>query len=227
MFTTRFDNPAPHPVPTTRFDMPARKTLPPLPKPRDRRSERSRGLLLDALFTLMVERGYERLTTQNLIDRAGVGRATFYAHFDSKEELLVASVGRLRAWLEHERDARPGERLGFMLPFCQHLSSHRALYRMTFARDSEVSVERLIRAMLRELVRADLEAHRSRGQSAAALDLATQFVVATLWSVIVWWMERGAKSSAEEVHAVFQRLALPGLDLTLAGGSTAELRRVG
>ena len=81
--------------------------------------------------------------------------------------------------------------------------------------------------MLRELVRADLEAHRGRGQSAAALDLATQFVVATLWSVIVWWMERGAKSSADEVHAVFQRLALPGLDLTLASGSTADLGRVG
>ena len=206
--------------------MTARKTPSARPKPLDRRSQRSRDLLLDALFTLMTERGYERLTTQNLIDRAGVGRATFYAHFDSKEDLLVASVDRLRAWLERERDARPGERLGFMLPFCHHLSSHRALYRTTFARDSEVSVERLVRAMLRELVRTDLEAHRSRGQSAAALDLATQFVVATLWSVIVWWMERGAKASADEVHAVFQRLALPGLDLTLASGSTAELQRI-
>ncbi len=207
--------------------MPTRPPASASATPIDRRSQRSRGLLLDALFELMVERGYERLTTQNLIDRAGVGRATFYAHFDSKEDLLVASVGRLRAWLEHERDARPGERLGFMRPFCHHLAGHRALYRTTFARDSEVTVERLIRAMLRELVRDDLETHRARGQSAAALDLATQFVVATLWSVITWWMERGAKSSADEVHAVFQRLALPGLDLTLASGSTAELQRVG
>lgn len=202
--------------------MPARKT-PAAPATTDRRAQRSRGLLLDALFSLMVERGYERLTTQNLIDRAGVGRATFYAHFDSKDDLLVASVGRLRAWLEHERDMQPVARLGFMLPFCRHLASHLPIYRMTFARESEVSVERHVRAMLRELVRADLEAHRSRGQSAAALDLATQFVVATLWSVIVWWMDRGAKASAEEVHAVFQRLALPGLDLTLASGSTAGL----
>ena len=63
----------------------------------DRRAARSRGLLLDALRELMCERGFERLTTQNIIDRAGVGRATFYAHFENKEELLAASVGRLRA----------------------------------------------------------------------------------------------------------------------------------
>jgi len=60
------------------------------------RAARSRDLLLNALFTLMAERGFERLTTQNLIDRAGVGRATFYAHFQNKDELLVASIGRLR-----------------------------------------------------------------------------------------------------------------------------------
>ena len=183
--------------------------------PIDRRSARTRDLLLAALPDLMAERGFERLTTQNIIDRAGVGRATFYAHFDNKEELLAASVGRLRAWLEAMRSQYPAQPFGFMLPFFDHLASHRAIYRTTFERESEVSVERLIRAMMRELVRAELIANRTPQQDDAAIELATQFVVSTLWAVIVWWMDGGARQSPAEVHAVFRRLASPGLELAL------------
>jgi AcrR family transcriptional regulator len=49
----------------------------------DRRIARSRGLILDAFGALMLERGYERMTVQHVLDRASVGRATFYAHFSN------------------------------------------------------------------------------------------------------------------------------------------------
>ena len=104
--------------------------MPETPPKTDRRAQRSRELILEALFALMTERGYERLTIQNLIDRAGVGRATFYAHFQSKEELLAASIGRLRDWLEQAGRARGDEPLGFTQPFFQHLASHRRIYEM-------------------------------------------------------------------------------------------------
>ena len=183
--------------------------------PIDRRSARTRDLLLAALPDLMAERGFERLTTQNIIDRAGVGRATFYAHFDNKEELLAASVGRLRAWLEAMRSQYPAQPFAFMMPFFDHLASHRAIYRTTFERESEVSVERLIRAMMRELVRAELIANRTPQQDDAAIELATQFVVSTFWSVTVWWMNGGGQRPPTQVNAIFLQLARPGLELAL------------
>ena len=189
--------------------------------PLDRRAARSRDLLLNALPGLMAERGFERLTAQNIIDRAGVGRATFYAHFENKEGLLAASVDRLRVWLEAMRSRAPAQPFGFMLPFFDHLARHRPIYRTTFERESEVSVERHIRAMMIELVRAELLANRSAGQDDAAIELATQFVVSTFWSVVVWWMGGGGKQSPAEVDAIFLRLARPGLELTLAGRVTA------
>jgi AcrR family transcriptional regulator len=182
----------------------------------DRRAARSRDLLLDALPGLMAERGFERLTTQNIIDRAGVGRATFYAHFDNKEALLAASVGRLRAWLESMRRPAPGLPFAFMPPFFDHLDSHRAIYRTTFERESEVTVERLIRAMLRELVRAELLGQCGGRRDDAAIELATQFVVSTFWSVTVWWLGGGIQRTPTEVNAIFLRLAQPGLELALA-----------
>ena len=185
--------------------------------PVDRRAARTRALLLQALPVLMAERGFERLTIQNIIDRAGVGRATFYAHFENKEELLAASVGGLRAWLEAMRERAPAQPFAFMLPFFDHLSSHRAIYRTTFERESEVSVERLIRAMMRELVRAELTAKRTPRPDDAAIELATQFVVSTFWSVTVWWMGGGGRAlNPSDVNALFLRLAQPGLELALA-----------
>ena len=52
----------------------------------DRRSRRSRRLIVDALLALMREKRYDRITVQEIIDRADVGRSTFHAHYRDKEE---------------------------------------------------------------------------------------------------------------------------------------------
>ena len=62
----------------------------------DRRVQRTRELLRGALFSLIREKGFEVLTVQDIIDRANVGRATFYAHFDNKEDLLLSGFDVLR-----------------------------------------------------------------------------------------------------------------------------------
>ena len=187
----------------------------------DRRVRRSREMLLDGLVELISKSGYERLTIQNLLDRTGVGRATFYAHFKSKDDLLASSVARLREGLVRAWRTTPGRRLGFTLPFFQHLASHRRIYQMTIVRESEVSVRRHIQHMLRDLVREDLRTLRGSAQADTSIELATHYVSGALWSTIVWWMDSATELSPEEVNSLFQRLAFPGLDVTLghrAGG---------
>ena len=180
----------------------------------DSRVRQTRAALLSALPALMMERGYERITIQNVLERASVGRATFYAHFDSKDDLLAASVANLRTWLVEAWHAMPDQRLGFTLPLFEHLASHAAIYEKSIARASEVSVERHIRLMLVELVRDDLTKRRAQ-RHASALELAVQYVVGALWSIIVWWMSNGQRLAPVEINALFQRLAFPGLDVTL------------
>jgi len=61
----------------------------------DRRVQRTRQLLDDALMVLIVEKGYETITVQNIIDRANLGRSTFYAHYQDKEDLLRSGMEEL------------------------------------------------------------------------------------------------------------------------------------
>ncbi len=58
--------------------------------PEARRSE-----LLDCAQALFFERGYERATISDIIDKAGVSKGGFYHHFSSKEEMLEALAARL------------------------------------------------------------------------------------------------------------------------------------
>src|SRR5258705_13839638 len=98
----------------------------------DRRIQRTQQLLRGALLSLIQERGFESLSVQDIIDRANVGRATFYAHFDNKEDLLASGIDGLRASLqERQRHALlqstgADERLfGFSRELFEHANEHR------------------------------------------------------------------------------------------------------
>ncbi len=58
----------------------------------DRRVQRTRQLLRDALMALIVEKGYDAISVQDITDHANVARPTFYLHYKDKEELLLSSV---------------------------------------------------------------------------------------------------------------------------------------
>jgi AcrR family transcriptional regulator len=61
---------------------------------KDRRSQRTKRILVEALASLIQEKRYELITVQNIIDRADVGRSTFYEHYRDKEDLMASMLAR-------------------------------------------------------------------------------------------------------------------------------------
>lgn len=55
----------------------------------DRRVRRTRRALQDSLTSLILEKGYDAVTVEDITDRADLGRTTFYLHYKDKEELLI------------------------------------------------------------------------------------------------------------------------------------------
>lgn len=70
----------------------------------DRRVQKTRKLLQDALIGLVSEKDYETVTIREILDKANVGRSTFYAHFQDKDQLLHSILDRLdELFVQHEK----------------------------------------------------------------------------------------------------------------------------
>lgn len=93
-------------------------------------------MLQHALTSLILKKGYEAITIQDICDEANVGRSTFYAHYTSKDDLKRSGFEHLRKELldrQREAQAAPGEikdrSLGFSLTMFEHARDHIDLYR--------------------------------------------------------------------------------------------------
>jgi len=177
----------------------------------DKRVRRTKQSLVRALVELMAESGYEKLSVQQILDRASVGRATFYLHYRSKENLLRSSFDNLREQMMepfHAGTHNSGEPLAFSLQFFQHVDSHRQLYKAIVGRESGAIVDRQMRRLLADLVRAEIGPH---SRDAKQADLAAQYVAGALASIVTWWLDRNIRLTAEEINSSFRRMTLPAL----------------
>lgn len=185
-------------------------------KKADRRVERTEQLLRDALFQLIEEKGFESLRVQEIIDRANVGRATFYTHFDNKEDLLISGLDQLQETLkQRQREVltqsfKLEERL---LTFSQevfaHTEKHRYLFRSLSADRTGVAIQRLWHKMLLDLVREDVKSTFPNEQPNS--DALVHFITGALFGVLMWWFEGATTISAREINAIFRQLALSAL----------------
>ena len=72
----------------------------------DRRQRKSRKAILQAFTALLKEEGYAKITVQQIIDLADVGRTTFYTHFETKDALLQSLCGGI---FDHMFSENPGK----------------------------------------------------------------------------------------------------------------------
>jgi hypothetical protein len=81
-------------------------------RPIDRRVARTRAMLQKAHISLILEKGYEAITVEDICEVANVGRSTFYAHYTSKDDLRRSGLENLRRLLvDRQKDAlaMPGD----------------------------------------------------------------------------------------------------------------------
>src|SRR5512147_556065 len=129
----------------------------------DRRVRRTRDLVRGELFALIQEKGFEALSVQDIIDRANVGRATFYAHYDNKEDLLESGFDGLRVTLqERQREARSrngnlDERLfAFSHHLLAHANEHREIFPAMVSKRGGALIQHLLHRLLVKVVRDDV-----------------------------------------------------------------------
>lgn len=167
----------------------------------DRRVARTQDRLHQALRRLLERTRYERITVQALCRAAGVGRSTFYANFNGKDDLRRHAVDRLGQALAAAEPV--GDLLAF--PFCETLFEHAATHRRQLctsgaARDRVRSI--LARRFCHELL-------ASGGECGDRTDVEARvtFYVAGLLGLLDWWLDEGARRSPQEMATLFRALA--------------------
>jgi AcrR family transcriptional regulator len=184
----------------------------------DRRVARTRRTLHEALIRLILRRGYDALTVQEIIDEADVGRATFYAHYRGKDDLLRGGFERLRGELKaarlEARRSKKGRPLPISLAMFEHACAYRDVYRAMLGGQGSIIAINEIRRVLAEMVKEDLS--EVGDDIAVPRELMLQFVVDTFLTALRWCLERRPKLAPSQINDMFRHLVTRGIGRAIA-----------
>lgn len=181
----------------------------------DRRVLKTRQALQKALISLMIEKGYESLTVQDVLDRANVGRSTFYAHFydlddllESEFEVLQAEFARHIASHDNAMSIWELSRLVF-----QHAQAYKALYKAVVGKEAGQFIQAHLRQYLTEQIRIRLKtdyAHLSH--ELLTLDMLEHCLVNNFMGLLNYWLDKDLSHSAEQLAALYEDLVKNGIE---------------
>jgi AcrR family transcriptional regulator len=185
----------------------------------DRRVRKTRQQLRDALVTLILERGWDAVSVQDVCQKADIGRSTFYVHFADKEDLLLSGFDQLHELLESQR-RQSAEPFGFAEGMLAHAAESEKLFRAVVGRQSGQQVQWRVRDLLTSLVDAELAAARL---SKPLRQLLTRFIAGGFFQLLIGWIEQPGALTAEQLAATFRNFALAAA--TAAGVRLASAGR--
>jgi AcrR family transcriptional regulator len=183
----------------------------------DRRVRRTRQLLREALMELTLERGYDHITVQDILDRADVGRSTFYAHYRDKDDLLVSEFEAMHPdWTAGANGTvvDPGRRADFLEPlrsaFLQAGANRRQFKAMIGSQGSE-TIRRLMPEPVSNIVRMHVRS-QFPGWTGDEQQLAVgvQFIVGGFLGTLTWWLDTDAPETADEIFEACRKLIVDG-----------------
>lgn len=186
----------------------------------DRRVQKTLQLLQNALVELIPEKGYDAVTIQEILDRANVGRSTFYAHFENKDQLLHSILIRLNQVFEErnkqlvEGKVKSGDHNSPNLPFklLLFVEENRDFFKAMLDKQGKGSHNQPVYDYLFSQAYEHLRLlipHEKR--DSLRLEMIVHYYVSAFIGVLIWWLEKDLPYSAEEVGQLLKQLTLPGL----------------
>jgi AcrR family transcriptional regulator len=178
----------------------------------DRRILRTRNMLGDALVALMQEKNFDEITVQDVLDRAGVGRSTFYVHYRDKDDLFLSDVEEFLGWVSSvlKRQDASTRRLLPVEEFFTHIREAREFYAALVRSGKIHDVQALARGFFARSIEErlqtaglDIEPLRRSAQAHA--------LAGSLFSLLDRWVDRGMKADPKDMDALFHRMAWRGL----------------
>jgi len=178
----------------------------------DRRRQRTRHLLSEALVELIREKGYNTITVSDIIDRANVGRSTFYTHYRDKDDLLAGELDRVIDVLgRHIPHESCEEKLFFpSLGLFRHVGEEYELYKALVWSSGVDLLFKHVQKSLSQRVEQGLQ--DSGREFEVPGPILANFVAGSFLTLLKWWLETKMIYSPEQMDEIFRKLTLPGIE---------------
>ncbi len=176
----------------------------------DRRSQRTRHLLGEALVALIREKDYSSITVSDIIDRANVGRSTFYAHYRDKDDLFVGELDRVIEVLSHHIPNQKESPFFPSLGLFSHVGEEYELYKSLIWGSG---IDLLIKHLQKSLSnRIEQGLQKSGREFDVPLPILASFIAGSFLTLLKWWLENKMIYSPEEMDTIFQSLTMAGIE---------------
>lgn len=184
-------------------------------KKQDARVRRTRDALGDALVALMQEKPFDTITVQDVLDRAKVGRSTFYSHYSDKDDLLMSDAEEFFEAVSMLL-ARRGDKSDRVFPvkeFFSHIVDAKQFLDALISSGKFQDNMELARGLFARGIEHRL-AELPRGQGIPADERpAIAFAHAgALLALLTWWIDRGMKQEPAEMDQLFHKMVWKGVE---------------
>lgn len=187
----------------------------------DRRVRRTRIRLRDALIQLILEKGYDNITIQEITDTADLSRATFYLHYKDKDELLASSLEEMfDELMDSVKDLMLRRKLELVdgdapsLPAFKHVEEYADLYKSLLG---EKGVSSVINRILDYIAGIGAQQYRlviedeDETNLPVPIEVASRHLAGAMFSMVSWWIDNDMPYTAEEMAQHFHRLTVPSI----------------
>ncbi len=178
----------------------------------DRRQRKTRQAIFQAFADLLSEKSFDKMTVGDIIERSDVGRATFYAHFETKDFLLREFCRDLFCHIfdTFSQPTPPHNHLfhcdkndAVFLHLLNHLKTNdNNILKLLVGRNNELFLQ-YFKENLRELVISQLPAFSHRKSPLLPEDLWINHITVTFVETVRWWAENHLTQSPETVAEYF------------------------
>ena len=178
----------------------------------DRRQRKTREAIFAALISLLSEKDFSQITVGEIIDEADVGRATFYAHFETKDFLLKELCEELFCHIfDATHDHQPDHRHIFdcdapdsvFLHLIQHLQKNdNHILELLSSRNNELFLH-YFKINLQKLVVSQLPLFAGRKDKKLPESFWISHIASTFVETIRWWISNGMQESPETIAEYF------------------------
>jgi len=179
----------------------------------DRRTQRTRRRLSSALVELVKEKRFDDITVQNVIERADVGRATFYSHFRDKEDLFEQQWEQFNERLAQQIDWDKAGKDSFVpvASFFQHLQEVQPFYRgLVRSRKIDAMFKRGIEYLTNH-IETGLNQRLKPGARPVdvPIPILSNYLASEFFALLKWWLDAGMPYTPESMDKAFHRLINP------------------